>query len=224
MIQASSAWTKSAFANPLVSRTVIFAKEHHVHVSIPSSEQITVITKTIRFKANALSRIMDTANGGILKYGGAHRIFGGHSVADLSMWLKHGAQYAKELAKDSLTNSGLPLPGIETAVAKAKICTLSFAKKWGCMNIGDMAAGTVGVVDTGIALKRIVRSDGKTTNAKSRALKGALKIGIAVSHGNAVLAAAGLTDLAIAATSELSRLACDGFDSSWSPLPESFGF
>lgn len=174
-------------------------------VMIPTSERLTDLTKGIRFAANSVSRAMDTANGGVLKHGGFHRLHGGHSMFDFKMWAKHGVKFPTEVAKDSLTTNGVPLPGTETAVNSGAV-KASVAQKWGCLNIGDLAAGAVAAADTCLNARKFVQDREAFDGASNRVLrKATIKLAVASSHGNIPLAVAGACDVGMVAYSKLEK-------------------
>ena len=147
---------------------------------------------------------MDTMHGGVLKYGRFHRLYGGHSAADSGMWARFGTRYGKELAKDSLTNNGLPIPGIETAV-RSGVLKASTAQKWCCLNVGDIFAAGVSAVDTALNVRQFIRNEDRFREHSSKiAFKGVTKITVASIHGNVPLMVLGATDVGMAAWSKLS--------------------
>lgn len=156
---------------------------------VPSAEHLTTLTKGLRFKANVTSRAMDTANGGVLKYGGYHRFYGGHSAVDIRMWKRFGARYPVELAKDSFTSNGLPIPGVQSAARKNwfKPGTL---KKWGKLNIGDIVADAVAAVDTATVVHKFIKRRDVLAEQSCRVLlKAGTKVVTGVVHGNIPLMA-----------------------------------
>ncbi len=183
-------------------------KENLYHIPGCSSaafERITDLTSCIRFKPNTVSKIMDTMHGGVLKHGGYHRLFGGHSIADFKMWSKHGIQFGKEIAKDYLSKNGVPIPGTETAVRKGVIKT-SIAQKWGSMNVGDGIAAGVSAIDSAFNVhKFITDEEGFRNNASIIAFKGATKVIVSSFHGNIPLMALGAADIGMVAWSKLTE-------------------
>jgi hypothetical protein len=176
-----------------------------VSPSFFEGHKITSITKVIRFKANWVSSAMDTAHGGFAKHGGYHRLFGGHSSFDWKNWNRFGPRYATELAKDSLTPNGLPLPGVETAI-RNKWISVDFANKWGTMHIGKMAAAGVGILDTGWNVSQYLMDRERLAEKSSQVmLKGALKVAAGSIHGNLPLAAMGLVDVCLAGCAKVDQ-------------------
>ena len=166
-------------------------------LKLSGAHQITSLTKFIKFKANAISSAMDVANGGVKAHGGFHRVFGGHSIADIKMWQKHGIKFPAEVFKDSLTPNGVPGPGVETLV-KAKKVSASTATKWGSLHVGKACAGVIAAVDTYGNIKRFV-NDGTIEDDKliKQTFKGAIEIGFGFCTGNIPVAVCGVVDLGL---------------------------
>lgn len=189
-------------------KTIAGNLKHLPGCSSIALEHVTALTKSIRFKANAVSAAMDTVNGGYLKYGRFHRLHGGHSIVDIKMWQEHGLQYGVELFKDSLTISGIPLPGVETLVHKYRVVRDLAAEKWGCMNIGDGLAFGVSAIDTTLNFRNFIKDEEKFRSSSTKvAIKGATKLVVASMHGNLPLMAAGTLDVTMAAYSKLAAAA-----------------
>lgn len=178
-------------------------KDSVVTLGCFSSEGITSLTKAVHFSSNTISRAMDTANGGVLRHGGFHRIFGGHSIMDYEMLSKYGPKYFVEIGKDSLTPNGIPIPGVETLVNKG-LLSAGVAQKWGSMAIGNIAAAGIAGIDTAINLRRLLKQDEEVDlNPRSLGLKGTAKVIIGAGSGNAPLMVFGACDLTISLYSVL---------------------
>lgn len=181
-------------------------------VAVPVAHKTTAITKGIHYKANALSLKMDMANGGWLKHGGFHRLYGGHDISNTVYWKHYGVQYGKELGKDFITPNGLPYPKLELAVKKGYI-KASLAQKWGTWNVGKAASASVGFLDTAFAVKKFAKKrDQFSEHWKSKTLKGGVKLSVGLSSGNIPLAVAGAVDLSMIAYAKLEKQVAFDFD------------
>ncbi len=183
--------------------TKIYLNKANIAISL--SNHITSFTKVIKFKANAISKVMDLANGGVKAHGGFHRVFGGHSIVDIEMWKTHGLDFGVEVLKDSLTSNGTPMPGTET-LAKAKLISPSNATSWGSLNIGEAITGIVAIVDTFSNTVKFVRADSLDDQETiGIAIKGALKTGVGVSTSNIPVIVCGIADLSISLASTIKN-------------------
>lgn len=187
-------------------------------VAVPAVTSITEVTKHIRFTANAVSRDMDTANGGYLEHGGFHRLIGGHSIVDLSLWQKHGINFPIEWAKDLLTASGQAFPGVETFVTKGLV-SARFAADWGALNIGDVAGVFVGGLGTATRCVMVYRDSSALDNKLgSTALSGGSKVIVGAVTTNVVLIVIGVADIGLVANAALRTKMFADFDE-WEMLP-----
>lgn len=166
--------------------------------SMALGQSLTSFTSTITTKATTLSKIMDTANGGVNAHGGFHRIFGGHDFWDLKMWSSYGFDYPKELLKDVITPNGLPLPGAKEAIEKLGV-SVQTAQDWGCVNIGDLIGGSISVIDSGLKIKKLVQNE-TSGEVESREIASLLlKIAIATSTTSPIMLSTCLVDAGILA-------------------------
>lgn len=187
-------------------------------VAVPAVTSITEVTKHIKFVPNSVSRAMDTANGGYLEHGGFHRLFGGHSIVDLSLWQKHGLDFPVEWAKDLLTANGEAFPGVETLVNKG-VVSARIAADWGTLNIGDVAGVVVGGIGTATRCVRVFR-DSAALDDKigSTAFSGGSKVIVGAITTNAVLIVFGITDIGLAANAAVRTNLFSEIDE-WEMLP-----
>ncbi|AFX99942.1 Hypothetical protein Bdt_0234 [Bdellovibrio bacteriovorus str. Tiberius] len=182
-------------------------KSYALCMGSSASEGVTELTKGIRFTANAVSQTMDTMNGGILKHGGFHRLYGGHSIVDSDLWGRFGFRFAREVGKDSLTTNGIPLPGVQTAVTK-NLISPKIAQNLGSLNIGDFLASGIAMIDTGVSAHRFIKDRASFLESSNRVLiKGTIKIATASFHGNLPLMALGTCDLAMYGYSKIEKRA-----------------
>lgn len=187
-------------------------KDFRLCISAVTSEVITEFTKGIHVTANAVSRAMDTTNGGVLKHGGYHRVFGGHSIADAKMWSKYGFKFSKEIGKDIITRNGIPLPAVETAVNNGWI-KAGFAQTWGSVNIGDIFASGLSAIDTSLSARKFINDrDAFAERSTQVLIKGAFKIATAATHANAPLMIMGACDVGISLYSKLESSVEFDFD------------
>lgn len=190
-------------------------KDTAIATAIAFSPLIIEATKTIKFDANAVSIAMDVAEGGYMKYGGYHRLFGGHSIFDFSMWKEHGFAFLKEIGIDSLTPNGVPLPGVETLV-KEGLVTPKFATNWLSLNIGGALCAALSMADTGVSIYKSKKNTlkGKEINV---ALKGVAKITTGCMTMNPFPIAFGTIDLYLAASQTVGNKVDFEFDLSPAP-------
>jgi hypothetical protein len=163
---------------------------------ILSAHKIVDATKTIRTSATKLSRVMDTAGGGPEGYGGFHRMFGGHDFWNLDMWSNYGLAYPKELLKDFITPNGLPLPGAKEAIEKLGM-SVQTAQDWGCINIGELLAGGISFIDSGLKVKKYVFGDLNSETEPSEYISLLIKCAVATSTTNPIVAVSALSDATI---------------------------
>lgn len=163
--------------------------------SIALSPLLTEATKGISVKATTLSRIMDTANGGVLAHGGMHRVMGGHSLVDLSAWMEHGSDYFVELSKDFITTYGLPLPGVETLATKGLI-TKTTATNIGSLNIGQTLGLGFPVLET-IQTRKKIRTGEISANSNRPIISGSLKVAIGLITNNPLVILNGAVDIGL---------------------------
>ncbi len=183
-----------------------------VAASVPLAASLTEATRTIKFTSTGISKVMDTMNGGVMAHGGFHRVFGGHSTLDWNLWSNHGTDFPIELAKDSLTPNGLPLPGVETLVRKGFLKATT-AQSWGSLCIGKMVSASIGIFDTGINLRKAIKDEEAFKEvSNSVILKGAIKVATATAHSNIPLAIAGVIDIGLGVRSKIGGLYEFNFD------------
>ena len=146
---------------------------------------------------------MDTASGGVKRWGGYHRAYAGHSVSDVRNWRKYGYKFGVELGKDFLTRHGLPLPGVQT-LARKKIISARMASRVGSMSIGKACETVLGVAGTASVAKRFA-THRESLSEIDLAIGAVGKAFGAVTTQNPILGMAATADLCMASVVFVER-------------------
>ena len=181
-------------------KTINNCKEFLTLLGIAGGYKLVDVTQKIHdsFKATEMSSWMDG-----LASGGYHRVKAGHDVLfnATDVYEKFGMKglffkYPIELAKDSLSKNGIPLPSTEGLV-KSNMISHKVATDWMSLNIGEFFTGGVSIYST----YRLYKKSKKGKFNQKDVIFASIGIGIkmvgGVAQSNPILIITGLTDSVI---------------------------